>query len=133
MTLAKAYRNILLIPAIVSMAGSISFAIWEGNSYKSEWLTADSMILVTIIICIFFVICFAIVSLPVFLHKYSSVRHNRLLSLGSWFLLPVTFSGLLLLHIIGREDFINTLIFLAILLLPFLAGLTWNYIQYRLQ
>lgn len=138
MMLIGLYRNSMLYSAIINLVGSIAFTVWENRNYTSEWLTSNGILPFVFITDIIFTVFFAIISSPIFLNTYNIIRNNMILSLLSWFLLPVTFTGVLLGYgvkhtMLSGEKDLNYLVYLLILTLPFLGGLIWSFTVYRRQ
>src|SRR5688572_14236208 len=98
MTLNKYYRQAVVYPFICVMALVITFSIVDNYNYKSEWLTADSVIFMIVLWGFFYSVIVCVLSLTIFLNKIEKVKDNTFLNLLSWFLLPLSFITLVLNH-----------------------------------
>jgi len=91
--LLKYYKKAALIPFIITFVTGLVLAITHnGKDYKSEWFTDDGFGL-TVFFIIAFSLLIVIFSLTIFLNNVAQILNNFFLSLLSWTLLPLGFSG----------------------------------------
>ena len=97
--LSKYYKKAAVLPfGITTIIGIILALTHDGSNYKSEWSTDDGFVL-TVFLTILLSAGTAILSLTIFLNKYSAIRDKILLSLLSWTALP----GALCVFVIYEE------------------------------
>jgi hypothetical protein len=130
------YKKAAFNPSIITLVAIIIFSIIDNYNYKSEWMTAGTIILLSIITAFIYCLIISVLSTTIFLNKYPAIKENRLMNFLSWFLLPFGFIMIALIHEISfkikynekiEDDFVYTLI----LNVPFIFGLVWTYIKYR--
>ena len=136
MSLVQHYRNAVLYPSLVIILLSIIFSIIDNYNYKSEWLTAESVIFLSIVTAIVYSLIISALSLTIFLNKFEKVKVNNVLTALSWFLLPFVFITIVFIHEIRvrvnyEEEFGSDFIYVLILNIPFIVGLIWSYFRYR--
>jgi hypothetical protein len=135
MTLNQYYKQAILYPLLVIVPSIIAYSIIDNYTYKSEWLTADSVISIAIITAFIYCLIISLLSLSIFLNKYELVQRNHILTFLSWFLLPFGFISIVFIHEISFSIEFHTklgsdFIYVIILNLPFIFGIIWNYIKY---
>ena len=97
--LSKYYKIAALLPfAITTIVGIILALTHDGSNYKSEWSTDDGFVM-TVFLTILLSAVIAILSLTIFLNKYSGIKVKAFFSLLSWIVLP----GALCLFVIYEE------------------------------
>ncbi len=136
MNLQKAYRIAAIYPALFVIVISFVYAVFENNNYKSEWLTGDSMRLISILISFVYSLVMCLLSLTIFLNnivKWSSILIWNLLT---WFLLPLGFVIIIIAHDINyrltyNAAFGRDFIYILVIITPFVIGLCWSFINYR--
>jgi len=138
MSLSNYYKKAVFYPSIIVFVATIVFSIIDNYNYKSEWLTAGSIISLSIITAFIYCVVFSLLSLTIFLNRFHKVKENAMLNFLSWFLFPLVFMSEVFVHEItfdikyeGQLD--KDFAYVIILNLPFLFGLIWSYIQYRKQ
>lgn len=136
MTLSNYYVKAVIYPSLAVVGLSIIFSIIDNYNYESEWFTGESWICFSAIISFFYSILICILSLPIFLNSYNTVKENLMLSLLAWFLLPLGCIAITIIHIVIRRahtnlGFDSDIIYILILTIPFILGLIWTFIKYR--
>jgi len=136
MTLNEHYKKAVLFPSIFVFVAATVFSIIENYDYKSEWLTADTVIFLSIGTAFIYCLIFSLLSLTIFLNRFNKVKENSWLNFLSWFLLPVGFMTIVFVHEITfkikyNEKFDSDFVYVVILNLPFLFGLIWSYLLYK--
>lgn len=129
------YSRAAFIPAGISFFATMIFTIRENQHYSSEWLTRESVIEMAFVYTLGYVIFLCLLCLPIFLVKLDTVKRSRILTFLSWFLLPVSWMTAVFIHELrfdlqygGKPD--SDLLYVALLNLPYLAGLIWTYISF---
>lgn len=136
MNLSKYYKKATLYPSVVVVFAMIVFSVVDDYDYKSEWMTADFVILISIITSIIYCLIISGLSLTIFLNKFTKVKNNAVLSFLAWFLLPFGFISSFLIHEIYYkikydELFDDVFVDDLILNIPFIIGLIWTYFKYK--
>ena len=138
MKLGKYYIIASLYSAITVLILSIVYSVIENREYKSEWFTANTVIMISIVFSLVVSAIICTLSLTIFLNEFNIVKKNIVLSFLSWFLLPVGFMTIFLVHSIkmriqyGPENDTG-LIHLIIIIIPYLVGLTVSFLRFRLR
>lgn len=91
MSPGQCYKRITLIPPIFVLVAFIVYAIYERATYKSEWLTAESMEPLEIAILAGHCLLASCVCLPVLANRRPEVSNSALWSYLSWFGLPIVY------------------------------------------
>lgn len=130
----KYYKWAALIPAGVAVILQGVFLAIVLRNYKSEWMTADGIWLLQMSASLFDIIVLLVLILPVYLARKTSVKSNIILTILVWFALPVAWLALIAIKMglsYGRtfEEEVGALI----IILPFVAGLTWSFSNYRMD
>ncbi|OMP74887.1 hypothetical protein BW716_33010 [[Flexibacter] sp. ATCC 35208] len=137
MRLSKYYQQATLYPFLITLVITSIFTILENKNYKSEWLTADAVIMMTILYIFFYCLFLSVLCLTIFLCKFEIVRNNRLLTVLSWFLLPLSITILLVIKELsdypdsGFSSADSDLLYIVFGNVPFIIGLTRAFILYR--
>ncbi len=136
MTLGKSYKKATLYPSLIIIFATVIFSIADNYNYKSEWMTASSVIFLSIIVAFINCLVISLLSTTIFLNKIPEIKNNRFLNFLSWFLLPLGFITVLLVHEIKfnikyHEKFGSGFMYMIILILPFVIGLISSYYKYR--
>jgi uncharacterized membrane protein YhaH (DUF805 family) len=134
MTLPELYRRSVVYPAIILLPVSIVIAFIENHNYKSEWLTSESVIGMTIMVAFIYCLIVCILALTIFLNRYRKIRSNLFLSALSWFLLPGGFILLVIGKAINEYATVESeseIIYALIFNVPFIIGLAWGFVKYR--
>jgi hypothetical protein len=136
MTLSEHYKKAVLYPSLFVFIVATVFSIIENYNYKSEWLTADTVIFLSIGTAFIYCLIFCLLSLTIFLNRLEKIKENGVLSFLSWFLFPFGFMIVVFAHEISfkiryDEKFDSDFVFVIVLNLPFLFGLIWSYVIYK--
>ena len=136
MPLSEYYKKVSLYPSIVVLIITIIFSVIDNYNYKSEWLTAGTVIWLSILVVFVYCLVLSLLSLTIFLNTYHKVKDNGILNFLSWFLLPVGLMTVVLVREIifkieFNERFDKDFLYLLIINLPFLFGLISSYLSYR--
>jgi hypothetical protein len=141
MTLHKYYRNAMLIPAGLVIAFNVIYGIFDlinSKNIKSEWLTNDSVFMVSIMMVIVNCILIGSLSLTIYLNKYRTVRQHIVASIFSWFLLPGIWIGYIwskhVNYLLLTHNGLDTeSVFVISNTLPFVIGLIYTFIRFQLN
>src|SRR6478672_7916758 len=123
MNLGKYYRNSTLYPAFIVMLLIIVYSILETRDYKSEWVTSEMVIDMSIVVSLIYCSISSALCLTIFLIKFKIVRNSDLLTMLSWFLLPFSFILTILVYEINfrlmyNEKFGADFIYILLLSIP---------------
>jgi hypothetical protein len=134
MNLFKYYRKAVIYPSIFILFFCIIYSIID--NYKSEWLTAKSVIVMSILTSLIFSLLICGLSLTIFLNKFEKLNKNLIWNILTWFLLPFAYISIILIHDIENRikyefGFGNDFLYLLIMTMPFVIGLCWTFIKYR--
>ena len=134
------YIRAALLPSGIIILGTILYSIYDlsigpGKTYKSEWLTAESVEFYLTGMVILHCGFLALLCSPIFLTQYPLVQRSPILTFLSWFLLPMSYLGYLLLllcrSIYSQIDLQGACLFFLPLTLPFIICLIVTFIKYR--
>jgi hypothetical protein len=136
MTTTIYYRNSALYPAITAILLTLVFSVVDNRDYKSEWLTSDSVIGMTLMTSIVYSVILCMSCLTIFLLNIEVFKKNKLWTALSWFLIPFVCIATFLTHEIGfnlkyNESLGNDFVYVTLMNLPFIVGLIWTYLRYR--
>lgn len=136
MLLNKYYRIGVIYPSVVVVLLTIVFSIINDHNYKSEWLTAESVIFMSIITAIIYCLLISGLSLTIFLNKNRKVHTSKILTIITWFLLPFGCITIVLIHDIKHRlkydsEFGSDFLHLLLMNVPFIFGLIWTYTKFR--
>ena len=134
MKLFRYYRKAVIYPSLILLFFTTIYSIID--NYKSEWLTAKSAIVMSIISSSIYFLLMCGFSLTIFLNKYQKLNKNLFWNILTWFLLPFGYITLVLIYDIRNRikyefGFGNGFIYLLIMTLPFAIGLYWTFMKYR--
>ena len=137
MTLAQYYRNAVIYPAILVFFIISVFSIIDNSDYQSEWLTAESVIIMSIVYSLVYSLLICGLATTIFLNKYEHLNQSLIWSALSWFLLPLGCIAVTLIHDINHRTkyesgFGSDFIYLLILTTPFIISLSWTFVKYRI-
>lgn len=136
MTPGKYYKIATLYPSIVTVLVTVIFSIIDNYNYRSEWLTAESVLTFTVVFALGYCVLLSLLSLTIFLTRLPKIQGNNVFTFLSWFLLPLGF----VFTVIGYELNFNKqnnkawdsdLWYIVVLNLPFTIALIVSYYQYR--
>ena len=134
MNLFNYYRKAVIYPSIFILFFCIIYSIID--NYKSEWLTAKFVIVMSILTSLIFSLLICGLSLTIFLNKFKKLNKNLIWNILTWFLLPFAYITIILIHDIENRimyefEFGNDFLYLLIMTIPFVIGLCWTFIKYR--
>ncbi len=134
MTLFKYYKNAVIYPSIFILFFCILYSFID--NYKSEALTAKSVIVMRILPSLVFSLLICGLSLTIFLNKIERLNKNLFWNTLAWFLMPFAYISLILIHDIENRikyefGFGNDFLYLLIMTIPYVLGLCWTFIEYR--
>ena len=132
MSLFKYYRNAVIYPSLFILFFCIVYSIIDNYIFESGWQTAKSAILSSLIFSL--LICG--LSLTIFLNKFEKLNKNLIWNILAWFLLPFAYFSMIFIHEIGTRikyefGFGNDFLYLLIMTIPYVIGLSWTFINYR--
>jgi hypothetical protein len=136
MTVTDYYKRTCLYCSVVVMIVTTIFAIIENYDYKSEWITAELVIFTLIAYSFIYCLIMSILSATLLLNNFETIKQRSIFSFLSWFLLPFGFSISILIHEINyrieyNKGFDNSFMYLLLMTIPFIFGLTRSYVKYR--
>lgn len=131
MTLSKYYSFSVIIPSIFALIAALIFSIIDNVGYKSEWMTTESVILMMFVTSFVYCLIICILALTIFLLHIKRFRKNKMLTMLSWFLLPIAFMAYTTTIIYFNGGFNDNLTYLLLLNIPFILGLLSSYFFYR--
>ena len=134
MSLSKYYRKAVIYPSFFIVFFSVVYAFID--NYNSEWVTAKSAIIMSIIASSIYFLLMCGISSTIFLNKFQKLNKNLYWNILTWFLLPFGYITMVLSYDIGNRmkyefGFGNGFIYLLIMTLPFVMGLCWTFMKYR--
>ena len=134
MNLFKYYTKAVIYPSIFILFFCIINSILE--NYNSDWQTTKSAIIMSTSTALIFSLLICVLSLPIFLNKLKKLNKNLIWNLLTWFLLPIAYITIILIHDIENRikyefGFGNDFLYLLIMTIPFVIGLGWTFIQFR--
>ena len=137
MRISKYYLQATLYPFLATVVITSIFVITENRHYTSEWLTGEAASIMAILSTILYCLFLNVLCLTIFLCKLEVVRNNLLLTVLSWFLLPLSPTIVIVLKDfnyymdIGLSSASGDFLYLAFLNGPMIIGLIWAFISYR--
>ena len=134
MKLFKYYKKAVLYPSLFILFFSIIHSFIA--NYESNGLTDFSAVFMSIITSFLFILLMSFLSLSIFLNKISRLYKNLTWNVLSWFLLPLFYLAVVFNHDLKIRlkydfGFGNDFLFLFIMILPYVIGLCWTFIEYR--
>jgi hypothetical protein len=137
MRISKYYLQATLIPFLVTVSITAIFTIIENKQLSSEGLTQETAVTTAILSSILYCLLLNVLCLTIFLCKLEVVKNSLLLTVLSWFLLPLSPALVIILKDfnyyldIGLSSASGDLLYLAFLNGPLIVGLIWSFISYR--
>jgi len=136
MTPNECYKKVTLYPSILVILVTIVFSVIDNHDYKSEWMTADSVIYLSIVTAIIYCLIISALSTTILLNKFDTIKDNPVLNFLTWFLLPYGFITVFIFHEVNSkiqydQEFGSDFAYVLILNFPFIVGLIWTYYKYR--
>jgi hypothetical protein len=105
------------------------------SNYKSEWLTAGSMIPIIILLGFINSLIFCTLSIPIFFSYLKAMRNSALLNAIIWFAGPAAWVAYIVVKTGGEFDFSRGIdsigITYLINLIPYVIALPVSFIQFR--
>ena len=134
LNLFNTYRKAVINPSLFILFFCIIYSIID--NYKSEWLTAKSVILMSFLLSLIFSLLMCGLSLTIFLNKIEKLNKNIMWNMLTFFLLPFAYITLILIHDIKIRirfefGFGKDFLYLLIMIIPFVIGSGWAFIKYR--
>ncbi len=134
MKLRRYYMRGVILPAIISISLTGILSIFDNYNYKSEWLTSDAVLFMSLLVAIFHSCIICMLSLTIFLNNKIS-KPGGIKTFLSWFLLPGAWILIVVyktsIHRIYYEpETTEQLFYLITLFLPFVTGLLCTYIVF---
>jgi hypothetical protein len=134
MNLSECYKKATLYPSIAAILLTIVFSLIDNYGYKSEWLTANDVVGLSIFTAIVYCLIICLLSTTIFLNKIPEIKTNFFLNFLTWFLLPLGFIAVVFIHemklkIKYDEKFNDEFVYILILNIPFVIGLIWTYFK----
>jgi len=134
MKLYKYYIKAVIYPTLFILLFSLFYALI--NNFNTDRSTAVSLIVITVLTSALFALTIAVLSLPVFLNKIKKMNQNWFWNAGTWFLLPITYIVITLVHDLGLRikynfDYGDDFFYLLFITLPFVTALVWSFILFR--
>src|SRR5262245_52042065 len=103
MSLSECYKKAVLYPSIITIVTTLLYSIADNYDYKSEWLTADDVIYLSVITAFVYSLIICLLSAGIFLNKFEIIKHSAGLNFLTWFLLPFSFIIVVLVHEINSS------------------------------
>lgn len=135
MTLKRLYLLGVLIPGLIVVIATTVSTTFDSEQYKSEWLTKDTIIGMTLLVSLIHTLIISVLSLTMFLNKK---RQTTLITFLTWFLLPITWIIITVYKTVDHRlnyaiDTKEQLLHLIPLNLPFIIGLALTYLIFIRQ
>lgn len=134
MSISELYKRGVLCPWFISIIMVTTYSIIENRNYKSEWLTAESVVEMSIAAAIVYGLIISLLALSIFLNNREKIKSRAFLSALSWFLLPGGFVCVVLGKAINEYVIVGSkgdMIYALLLNLPFVFGLVWSFQKFR--
>ena len=134
MKLFRYYRKAVIYPSLFILFFCIVYPLID--NYKSEWQTAKSAIIMSIVTSVIYSLIMCVLSLTIFLNKFKKLNKNLFWNILTWLLLPSGYIVIILIHDIKNRinydfGFGQDFIYLLIVTMPFVIGLYTTFIKYR--
>ncbi|HEY4788859.1 MAG TPA: hypothetical protein VIH57_22570 [Bacteroidales bacterium] len=134
MKLSNYYKKAVIYPSVFILLFCIIYPI--ADNYKSEWQTIKSAMLISTVASLIYAVLMCGLSLTIFLNKFQKLRRNLVWNILTWFLLPCGYIITVLISDIHNRmkydfGFGNGFIYLLIMTLPFVIGLSATFIKFR--
>ena len=134
MNLFKYYRKAVIYPSIFILFFCIINLIID--NYNTEWATTKSIFIMSISTSLIYSLLICLLSLTIFVNKFEKLNKNLIWNTLFWFLLPFAYISIIWIHDIKNRirfkfGFGNDFLFLLIMTIPFIIGLSWTFIKFR--
>ena len=134
MKLNRYFLYTTFLSSVVTIVLSSIYSINQNIGYESEWFTEQGVNAMDIIFATVYCVLLSVLSLPILLNKIKQIRSNRVFRFLCWYLLPIGFILLFLIHEINFSLKYNYVPVdytrFILLIIPFVIGLTWTYLLY---
>jgi hypothetical protein len=124
------YVTAVAYPSIASIIFILIGALILNDNYPSEWLAAESYILLMfvsgLVVCIFY----ALLGLTILLNRLPSVRSHPIFRMITWFFSLYVNGGYLLWVLLvdnGNQTHWYTFVMVISFIFPFVIGFIWSY------
>jgi len=135
MTLNEYFKKATLYPTMVAMVAVIIFSIIDNYNYKSEWMDAGMVVMLTIVAALVYCLIVTLLSLPIFLVTYPKINQSKIATFLSWFLLPFGFIAVVLIDEMSFKIKYNRdytyLVYIILINIPFIIALIGTYWKYN--
>ncbi|ACU60342.1 hypothetical protein [Chitinophaga pinensis] len=137
MRISKYYLQATLYPFLITVAITAIFTVVENKHLSSQGLTQKTAITTAILSSILYCLLLNVLCLTIFLCKLEVVKNSLLLTVLSWFLLPLSPTLVIILKDfnyymdIGLSSASGDLLYLTLLNGPLIIGLIRAFISYR--
>ncbi len=132
--LSTIYKIYILNPAFALLPFTLVYAAIENRNYKSEWFTRESVIGLTFVAALVYVVIVCLLCLTIFFNRREKVHNDKLLSALSWFLLPGAFICLVIgktIAIYIAEGTTDETIYAVLINAPFVVGLVLGFCRFK--
>lgn len=134
MKLFKYYKNAVIYPSLFILFFNIVYSLLD--NYKSDPLTIQSVIQMSILPSLIFSLLICGLSLTIFLNKFIKLHKNIIWNILTWFFLPFGYIVIIWIHDFELRikfdfGFGNDFFYLLIMTFPYVMGLVWTFIRYR--
>ena len=124
----KYYKKATLYPTGLSLVLALLISIVDNYDYRSEWITAELAVVLTMIPGIVLCLYCSLLNLTIFFNEFEVIRSRFLWSAMSWFLVP--FVGVLIFgSTLNFHQGYMAVYFLGVTM-PYLAGLLISFRQF---
>ena len=128
------YIKAVIYPSIFVVFFCIVYSFMD--NYKSDPLPIQSVIRMSIIPAAAFILLICLLGLSIFFNKIKKLNKNLIWNSLAWFLLPVAYIVLIFIHDLENRiklelGFGNDFLYLVIMTIPYVIGLSWTFIQFR--
>ena len=133
MSIAKYYKTSILYPSLFVLVFTIVYSIIDNFNYKSEWLTAESVMGMSIMFAFLYCLIISILALTQFFCSYQRVRSNLFLLIICWFLAPIGFITAVIFKELNFRlkynsgHFDSDLLYILVLNIPFIVGIALGF------
>ncbi len=134
MKLLTYYIKAAILPSLFIIFFCVIYSIMV--NYESDGLTDKSAVVRSIITTFIFSLLMSGLSLTIFLNKLKKLNKNLIWNIFSWFFLPFFYLTIIFIHDLKIRikydfGFGNDFLYLLIMTIPFVIGLSWTFVKYR--
>jgi hypothetical protein len=132
------YLKAAVLPSIIVSACNVIYGVIYAAfcPYKSDYLTADGVVRVALLMEFINSAIIMVLSLPIFLNYYPQVKNKLILSVLAWLLCPMIWLGILIIN--SRSDLFDYSegiyspgIPVLINTIPYVIPTVWYFIRFR--